>query len=102
MSNSNNKYSKQFIGSGKKHEQYDIVYTRLYVDKFQNLLKQDNNGRQYLDLNVGSKREVDQYGNTHGVWVNVLNQGAPQQQQQYQKQPQQQSNATFDIGDAPF
>jgi hypothetical protein len=101
MSNSN-KYTKQFIGSGKKHDTYDIVYTRLYVDKFESLLKTDPKGRKYLDLNVGSKREADQYGNTHGVWVNVLNE-QPQYQQPQQTQYQQpQQVQSFNIDDAPF
>lgn len=100
MSNSN-KYTKQFIGSGKKHDTYDIVYTRLYVDKFESLLKTDQkSGRKYLDLNVGSKREKDQYGNTHGVWVNVLNE--QHQQPQYQGQQQTQQVQSFNIDDAPF
>lgn len=105
-SNNNKTYTKNYIASGKKNDKYDIVYTRLYVDKFQNLLKTDHkSGRQYLDINVGTRREVDQYGYTHNVWVNTED-GAPRPQPQAQQTNYQQRSdeqiSSFDISDAPF
>lgn len=105
-SNNNRNYTKKYIGSGKKNDKFDIVYTRLYVDKFQDLLKTDaKSGRKYLDINVGSRREPDQYGYTHGIWVNVEEGGQQPQYQTQQTNYQQRSDeqiSSFDISDAPF
>lgn len=92
-----NQYKKVYLGNGKKNENYDIVYARLYLDDAaRQLIKVDNKGRQYLDINVGLKREADQYGFTHSVWVNdKIEEPAPQQfnvpQQQYPQQGYQQA-----------
>ena len=32
------------------------------------------NGDEYIRLTVGKKKEMDQYGKTHTVWVNDYNQ----------------------------
>lgn len=93
-----NQYNKVYLGNGKKNENYDIVYARLYLDDAaRQLIKVDAKGRQYLDINVGLKREMDKYGFTHSVWVNdKIEEPAPQQfnvtpQQNYPQQayPQQ-------------
>lgn len=64
----NNK--KHYVGSGKQVESYDMINISVCLS---DLPKEDINefkGKKYINLTLGKKREVDQYGKTHSLWVN--------------------------------
>ena len=65
--------SKEYIGSGKKHEQYDIVKVTIDVEKAKPDIY-EYSGKKYLTFDVAAKREVDQYGKSHSVSVFIPDQ----------------------------
>jgi len=100
-----------YVGNGQqKNPNYDIVGLRLYLDNVSDDVKQDEKGRNYVDLNVGRKKAVDQFGWTHSVWVKRMGQAQQQPQQtaqqpvqQQQQQPtQSQGNQQFSNDNVPF
>jgi len=59
---------KKYVGSGKKVGNYDLVNFTIGEEK----LKEhwfEYMGKRYVKLTIGKKRETDQYGKTHTVWV---------------------------------
>ena len=60
---------RKFVGSGKGVNGYDLVNITLKkADLDGNFF--NYNGNEYINLTVGKKREEDQYGKTHAVWLN--------------------------------
>lgn len=62
------KKDRKFVGSGVQTNEY---YTNLSLDMAQ--LEEnafEYNGKKYVRVTVGKKREIDQYGKTHSVWIN--------------------------------
>lgn len=59
---------KNYIGSGKQHEQYESIKVTIDVDKAKPFVS-EYNGKRYLTFEVSKKREIDQYGKTHSVSV---------------------------------
>lgn len=59
--------AKKYVGNGKKKEFSNggalINISLKYADL-------TPNEKGYVNLVVGSKKETDQWGNTHAVWVN--------------------------------
>jgi hypothetical protein len=64
----NNK--KHYIGSGKQVDNYDLINLSINLSKIRKEDINEFNGSKYLKLTLGKKREVDQYGKTHSLWVN--------------------------------
>lgn len=61
---------KQYIGSGKKHENYNSVTVTLNLDQAQKHAYETSNGT-FLTFIVSARKEADQYGKTHSVFVLV-------------------------------
>ena len=59
---------KIYVGSGKKTSQYDIVNISICIDDLQPHIF-EYNGKKYAKLTVAAKKEADQYGKTHSVWL---------------------------------
>ena len=71
---------RKFVGSGKGVDGYDLVNITLKKQDLDNNYF-SYNGKEYINLTVGKKREVDQYGKSHAVWINEFKkeeQAAPQ------------------------
>lgn len=63
---------KIWCGSGVEKFDGDMVAVSICLtDIPKEHIQKANNGKSYINLNVGRKREVDQYGKTHGVSVNT-------------------------------
>lgn len=65
--------NKRYLGNGKVNGQYGIINASICLT---DLLPEDineYNGKKYIRISIGEKREVDQYGKTHSVWVNEYN-----------------------------
>jgi hypothetical protein len=60
---------RKFVGSGKEVAGYDLVNVTLKKSDLDNNYF-NYNGQEYIKLTVGKKREADQYGKTHAVWLN--------------------------------
>jgi hypothetical protein len=67
MSNQNKE--RVYVGSGKQVGDYEIVNISIQASKLKDAWY-DYNGEKYARLTVAKKREVDQYGKTHTVYVN--------------------------------
>jgi len=61
---------KKYVGSGKSSNEF---FTNITIELTNEDLKKgiyDFNGKKYVNLTVGKKREADQYGKTHYVCLN--------------------------------
>ena len=63
------KKDRKFVGNGKKAGSYDIVNITIERSKLEGHWF-EYNGRQFVKLTVGAKKEVDEYGKSHAVWLN--------------------------------
>lgn len=60
-------FEKRYIGSGKEVPNYpNLVEVSINYDKLQPF---EFNGQRYVKFTVGKKKETDQHGKTHAVWV---------------------------------
>lgn len=62
---------RQFVGSGKKVGNYDLVNIALCVTDIPKDKIYEYNGKKYLNLTLGGKKNgKDEYGRTHSLWIN--------------------------------
>jgi len=62
---------KNYVGNGRESGDYGIINISVCLDDLDTQRDiTEYQGKKYLRLSVGRKREVDQYGKTHSVWVN--------------------------------
>jgi hypothetical protein len=59
---------KKYVGSGKKVGNYDLVNFTISEEKTQDAWI-EYNGKRFLKLTIGNKKQVDQYGKTHSIWI---------------------------------
>lgn len=59
---------KKYVGSGKKAQNYDLVNITIAEDKVKDHWF-EYNGKKYLKLTVAARKETDQYGKTHTVFI---------------------------------
>lgn len=63
---------KTYVGNGKQKEGIDIINVSVCLSDIpkEEIYTSEKNGKKYVRLSVGSRRETDNYGNTHNVWIN--------------------------------
>jgi hypothetical protein len=62
-------FEKVYIGKGKLNEQFDsIIAVTIAIDKAEAHIF-EYEGNKYLKFEVAARREADQFGNTHAVYV---------------------------------
>jgi len=61
---------KKYVGNGKENGDYGIINISVCLSDVNQQDITEYEGKKYLRLSVGRKRETDQYGKTHSVWVN--------------------------------
>jgi len=61
---------KKYVGNGKENGDYGIINVSVCLSDVNQQDITEYEGKKYLRLSVGRKREVDQYGKTHSVWIN--------------------------------
>lgn len=59
---------KKYVGSGKKVGNYDLINFTISEEKTKGAWI-EYKGKRYLKLTIGNKKEADQYGKTHSVWL---------------------------------
>ena len=59
---------KKYVGSGKKVGSYDLINFTISEEKTRDSWI-EYNGKRFLKLSIGNKKQVDQYGKTHSVWI---------------------------------
>lgn len=59
---------KKYVGSGKKVGNYDMVNFTISEEKTRDAWI-EYNGKRYLKLSISPKKQTDQYGKTHSVWI---------------------------------
>lgn len=60
--------SKEFIGHGTKHNQYDIIDVVLNMEKAESHIF-EYEGKRYLKFSVAARREPSKFGATHTTYV---------------------------------
>ena len=61
---------KIYLGNAKINEQYGIINGSICLSDIPKEFINEYQGKKYLPISIGAKREVDQYGKTHSIWVN--------------------------------
>lgn len=63
---------RSWVGDGKQVAGYPLINLNICLsDVPQDAVKTGKNGKKYLNLTVGERRNgADQFGNTHSIWVN--------------------------------
>lgn len=59
---------KKYIGSGKQVGEYDMINVSISEDKVKDHWF-EYNGQRYLKITVAKRKEADQYGKTHTVFI---------------------------------
>jgi hypothetical protein len=82
---------KKYVGSGKaSNEFFTNITVEVTSDNFKSAVY-EYNGKKYVNLTVGKKREADQYGKTHYVCLN-----------EYKPEDKAPSNKAEESNDLPF
>ncbi len=76
-----------YLGNAKKNQEYDLINGSICLTDIPKEFINEFQGKKYLPITIGSKKEVDQYGKTHSIWVNEYkpDEEAPKQ---YSPKPQ--------------
>lgn len=74
---------KIYVGSGKKHPDYEIVNVSLCLSDLPKEHIFEYKDKKYIKLKVAEKREPDQYGKTHYVEVDTWKPEPKQDEPQY-------------------
>lgn len=61
---------KNYVGNGKKVGQYDLINFSVCLSDLPKELIYEYKDKKYINLTIGAKKEVDQYGKSHAVWIN--------------------------------
>lgn len=62
--------TKEYIGHGTKHNEWNIIDVVLDVEKMEKFYF-EYEGKRYLKLSVAARKEVSKFGSTHAVYVRV-------------------------------
>lgn len=62
--------TKEYIGHGTKHNEWDIIDVVLDVEKLDRHFF-EYEGKRYLKFSVAARKEKSKYGSTHAVYVRV-------------------------------
>lgn len=60
--------TKEYIGHGKKHSEWDVIDVVLDADKLMEHCF-SYEGKRYLKISVAARKSKSQYGSTHSVYV---------------------------------
>jgi hypothetical protein len=64
---------KTFVGSGREVGNYGNVAINFALEDVKQYSKLSKNGKHYVSLLIGKKKEKDQYGKTHWVAIDEYN-----------------------------
>lgn len=67
-------FEKEYIGKGKfSNEDFGIVAVSICIDDAKkHFFVYKDNGKRYLKFEVAPRKNPDNYGNTHNVYVNKM------------------------------
>lgn len=65
------KYNRTFIGSAKEVFDGLIKVSMKKEDMDKIPITQSKSGAEWVNFDVGTRREIDQFGNTHSVFFSV-------------------------------
>lgn len=60
--------TKEYIGHGKKHSEWDVIDVVLDADKLMEHCF-SYEGKRYMKISVAARRSKSKYGSTHTVYV---------------------------------
>ena len=70
---------KKYVGNGKQVGKYELINFTISEEKARDSWI-EYNGKKYLKLTLGKKKEVDMYGKTHTIWVDEYVPEQPKEQ----------------------
>jgi hypothetical protein len=70
MSNQEQK-PRIYCGNGKKVEGYDLINVSLEIEKL-TANQYEYNGKKRVNITVGSRKEPNEYGQTHNAWIREI------------------------------
>ena len=95
-----------YLGHGKRVKDYDLINFSLCISDIPTSSPFEYKGKKYIKLVIGAKKETDQYGKTHSIWLDTFK---PQKQNQEENdQPRRPSEEAVmsdggtDVDDIPF
>lgn len=62
--------TKEYIGHGTKHNEFDLIDVVLEMDKAEGHIY-TYEGKRYLKFTVAARKEVSKFGATHTTYVRV-------------------------------
>ncbi len=83
--------TKQFIGSGKAHQQYESVTVTLRVEELLKYTYERESGK-YVTFVVSRRQQPDNYGRTHSAFV-LVQEAAPAPEAPKAKKPRKAKKA---------
>jgi hypothetical protein len=72
-----------YLGNAKKNDEYDLINGSICLSDIPKEFINEYQGKKYLPITIGSKKEIDQYGKTHSIWINEYK---PDQEEQPKRQ----------------
>ena len=88
---------KIYVGSGKGKFDNDLIEVNICLSDLPKEHIFEYNGKEYIKLKVGKKREVDQYGKSHYVEIDTW-----KPEQKNDNNPNQSNDSLLDSDDMPF
>lgn len=70
---------KIFVGSGREVGKFGYVVIGVAIEDIEKFAKKSSNGKHYVNLLIGKKKEPDQYGKTHWVAIDEWEQKSPEE-----------------------
>jgi hypothetical protein len=62
---------RTYVGNGKEVNGYDLVnFSICLSDIPEQAIFTGKNGKKYANFTQGKRKEVNEYGHTHSVWLN--------------------------------
>jgi len=72
---------KIFVGSGREVGRFGYVVIGVAIEDIEKHSKKSANGKRYVNLLIGKKKEPDQYGKTHWVAIDEWEQKSKEEKQ---------------------
>jgi hypothetical protein len=65
------KFEKNYIGTGKKHKEFDIVNVSIKMEDAEKFITEGKDGKKYLNFELTQRKETGKFGETHAAYISV-------------------------------
>ena len=78
----NQNKQKIFVGSGIEVGEFKYIAAGIAIEDIQKYAKLSKNGKHYVNLLIGKRKEKDAYGKTHWVAIDEWEKKSPEEKEQ--------------------